>query len=328
MPNDLTKEFIERASNVINDDSIEKTLKSVADFDKDKLFNPKRKISTLQYPLDLDHEGDRNIIKFDINVPEGSRFEKDTGATTQKGVKPVVQKGGNSLRGKSKLSTKYKRTTDSIALYMPDEVSSVYTSDWQAKELGTVAGISKVLSNFDTLLSAEGAKTIFKAGAEGLSNSIAGALQQLTPIELQDARNFGKAQIVNPYLEVLFNGIENRPFNFQFKFTPRNGKESLEIKEIVNKFKYHHAPEFKYAENNLESYLMYPSTFDITFLHEGKQNNWIHKISTCALRSVNVDYNSEGGFRTFENGAPVVINMALEFIELEVLTKDRIKQGF
>lgn len=323
----LSTNFIKKIKKIKNTDSIKKSINTIADIDKDKLLNQKRKIATFQYPLDLETEGDRNIIIFDINIPEGSRFEKE-GGNIDRTIKPVVQQNANSLRSKSKLTTKYKRTVTSIGLYMPEDISTTYSTDWQSKELGFVGGLSKALSNFDKLLSTEGAKTILKATGEGITNTIAGVIQQLTPLQVQDARNFGKLQVSNPYMEVLFNGVENRPFNFKFKFTPKNGNEALEIKNIVEQFKYHQAPEFKYAENNLETYFLYPSTFDITFLHEGEENNWLHKISTCSLRNVNIDYNTDGGFRTFEGGAPVSINLSLEFLELEILTKDRIKNGF
>lgn len=318
----------ELSGNSTADDKIKKTLLSQADLDRLKLQEPKRRVALHQYPLDLGVSGDRNIIKFDINVPVGSRFEADNKNqnTTDKPI--PVQTGGNSLLGKSNKTTKYTRTTTSIGLYMPDEVSTVYTSNWQSRELGIAAGASKVLSNFDSLLSTDGAKTIMKAAGEGFASTITGAVQNPTPFQIQDVRNFGKAQIKNPYIEVLFDGIENRPFNFSFKFMPRNEKESVEVKNICEAFRYHQAPEFKYAENNLESYLMYPSTFDITFLHEGDENNWLHKISTCALRSVSVNHSSDAGFKTHDNGAPVVTTLTLEFIELELLTKDRIKQGY
>jgi hypothetical protein len=42
---------------------------------------------------------------------------------------------------------------------------------------------------------------------------------------------------------------------------------------------------------------------------------------------MDVDYGSDN-FNSFSDGAPVEINMSLVFQEIEVLTKERMKQGY
>jgi len=75
-----------------------------------------------------------------------------------------------------------------------------------------------------------------------------------------------------------------------------------------------------------------PSEFEIHYLHFGKQNEYMNKISKCVCTSVDVDYGPEGEFKTFvEDGrgaAPVHYKLSLSFTELELMTKDKIYNGY
>ena len=64
-------------------------------------------------------------------------------------------------------------------------------------------------------------------------------------------------------------------------------------------------------------------------MEDGKatENDFYNKIATCVLESCNVDY-TPGGVRSFANGAPTQITMALQFKETELLTKERVNEGF
>ena len=74
-------------------------------------------------------------------------------------------------------------------------------------------------------------------------------------------------------------------------------------------------------------FYIYPSTFDIAYYFKGKENTNLHKISTCVLERMAVDYGGQG-FNSFEDGVPTEINMRLEFRELEIMTKKRISEGY
>jgi hypothetical protein len=74
-------------------------------------------------------------------------------------------------------------------------------------------------------------------------------------------------------------------------------------------------------------FYIYPSTFDIAYYYKGKENTNFNRISTCVLEDLAVDYGGQG-FNTFASGSPTEINIKLRFRELEVLTKERIFQGY
>ncbi|MDP6587656.1 MAG: hypothetical protein QF535_23625, partial [Anaerolineales bacterium] len=79
-------------------------------------------------------------------------------------------------------------------------------------------------------------------------------------------------------------------------------------------------------------YLTLPSTFDIHYMYQqnpdiAHENNFYSKIATCVLKGVDVDY-TPGGVKSFRDGAPTQITMALTFKETELLTKEMIDEGF
>ena len=93
------------------------------------------------------------------------------------------------------------------------------------------------------------------------------------------------------------------------------------------------APEMKGAAHR---YLTLPSTFDIHYMFQSgmddtavaKENSFYNKIATCVLTSVDINYTPKDEIQSFADGAPTQINMALSFKETEMLTKEKINDGF
>ena len=63
----------------------------------------------------------------------------------------------------------------------------------------------------------------------------------------------------------------------------------------------------------------------------GKENQYLNKIKTCALESMNVTYGGER-YKTFkgnEDGAPPVeTTMTLNFREMDLITREKVKEGY
>ena len=127
-----------------------------------------------------------------------------------------------------------------------------------------------------------------------------------------------------------FKGVDKRKFSYDFKMMPRSKREADEVAEIIYAFKFHMLPEMTGTQKDGRS-LSYPSTFDIQYMYVNQENNYLHKISTCYLESMDVTY---GGARytTFdgnEDGAPPVeTNITLNFAEIELITRERVTEGF
>ena len=79
-------------------------------------------------------------------------------------------------------------------------------------------------------------------------------------------------------------------------------------------------------------YFKVPSEFEIHYAYNDQVNNYLNKISRCVLQSTNVSYG-DGDFTTFRQfdptgAAPVNIKMTLAFTETEIMTKERIMEGY
>ena len=132
-------------------------------------------------------------------------------------------------------------------------------------------------------------------------------------------------------MELAFKGIGKRSFQYTFKMIPKSQAEADEIRKIVFAFKSNMLPEFSDG-NRAGRRLRVPNTFDIQYMYNGAQNNFLHKISTCVCESVQVSYGGDR-YRTFEavdgDGAPPVeTDITLQFKELEIITRERVFEGF
>jgi len=75
----------------------------------------------------------------------------------------------------------------------------------------------------------------------------------------------------------------------------------------------------------------YPSTFEIKYMYQNAENNYLNKVSECYLRSMDVDYGG-GRYKTFRGndvGAPPLeTTITLNFGEIELITRERAVEGF
>ena len=235
------------------------------------------------------------------------------------------------------------RTQDSIAIYLPPNVQDTYTTTYTPMATGLLGfiaasglGFAEAYRNNDFRKAAESAFGLVGGAFEEMfKNAVASVTEMATQAEGGYElfnKVFGRA--ANPYLEVLFQGPELRSFNYSFTFAPTSEEEQREVRDIIKLFRYHQAPESRSAAS---LFLGLPSTFDIMYMYqpdttqsnriEAHENQFYHKIATCVLQSVNVDY-TPGKVASHQQGAPVLIKMTLSFMETEILTKQHILAGY
>lgn len=136
---------------------------------------------------------------------------------------------------------------------------------------------------------------------------------------------------INPRLEILFTGREQRQFVFEILMSPVNEAESKSIQTIVRTLRYHSSPgigENLGGEKSPFTTFIPPSSFQISFFQNGKENVNIPKIKRCALEEIQVDYSPSGAFSTFSTGQPVQVRLSLGFREINVLTKQDFGANF
>ena len=103
----------------------------------------------------------------------------------------------------------------------------------------------------------------------------------------------------------------------------------MDVKRIIEMFRFHMAPELRSDHNR---FITLPSEFDIHYMYQdqtGKatENDFYNKIATCVLQDCKVNYTPDG-VRSHADGSPVHITMALTFKETEMITKEKIDQGY
>lgn len=143
---------------------------------------------------------------------------------------------------------------------------------------------------------------------------------------------------INPYVEVLYTGTKLRGFRFSVPFAPQSEEDSKILHGtgwgtgLLNRFRYHGAPQFFGPANAL---FTSPSEWSIEFYYKkGRQaaswvkNESLPRIGKCVLTRADIDYTPDTEFSTFENGEPVTARLTLSFIEMEIIDKTKIDQGF
>jgi hypothetical protein len=227
-------------------------------------------------------------------------------------------------------------TKDAIALYMPDTLQFSYKQTYDQLTPGTelagqAAAAGRTIMDAYSKEGGSGAlSTAYKAGESVLKKKVGETAGNLlgSPQSGQIAGYLLSNRVTNPLLELIYKSPNFRTFQFDFMFYPRDEKEALEVQQIVERFRFHQAPEFA---KETSGFLIPPSEFDIRFYYGGEQNPNIPKIGTCVLTDIDLDY-APNGWSAYEipgesqpqlgrTGMPVAMKMTLQFQEVVYLTK-------
>jgi hypothetical protein len=212
-----------------------------------------------------------------------------------------------------------KRLKTAIALHIPNQLQIRYGMQWSEEDTGMLAMAGAG--------GGEIAKALQSAGKNSDVTGVGAAI--ISNLALSKAPNAAGASAAlglapNPKKEQVFKGVDFRTFQFDYQFFPRNETEAKNVMNIIQEFKYHMHPEFKDTNNFL---YIYPSEFDIMYYQGSEENKNIHRHTSCVLTEMSINYTPNGAFTTFNNGMPTQINVTLNFRELALLTKDKVKDG-
>tara|TARA_B100001113_G_scaffold153110_1_gene125336 strand:+ start:357 stop:1667 length:1311 start_codon:yes stop_codon:yes gene_type:complete len=260
------------------------------------------------YPITLRQEM-QDVIKFDMMKYE----PKDVGGDR-----------ANATITFSERSTDIDgRSIGSVLLPIPGGISDSNQVSWNQENMDPVA-IAKATVAIDTILKG-GEGLVDSVGGiantlknqpgvkEGVANVLAGAASG-TGSQLLTRRT---GAVLNPNMELLFQGPQLRDFTFQFKLSPRSKEEGERIIEIIRFFKQGMAP----IRSKSRLFLKSPHTFKLQYLHENRDHKALNKFKECALQSCTVAYG-EAQYSTYEDGVLSSYNMQLSFKELEPVFND------
>lgn len=283
-------------------------------------------------------------------VGSGGEFKQTSSGNTgvdsaASHMKDAAGKVANEIKGVVKQwSNPKKRLKNAICLPMPQKIRANYNAGYQATDevgaFGAViaAAISPGGDASETLLRAA------TPAAAGMATEVARSAVAAVPIAGKgvagvmpsgaDTERVTKqiqskltGQVFNRRQEQLFQSMEFRAHSFSYLFIPRTEEESNNINEIIKQFKLHMHPELN--AGNGSSLLITPAEFDIEFRNGGSENAALHKIATCALMSLDVNYTAIGEFVAFKGtDNPVAISLDLTFVEMEPLHREMIMKGY
>lgn len=218
-----------------------------------------------------------------------------------------------------------------IYLYMPVTLMNPADVQWEQKGIGWGGATMQSILSGNAV---DDTKALAMALGKSSLEDIGTGASNIALTALSDTGQLQSQQIVNPYIKMLFRGLGMRSFEFNFKFTPKSEQESVEIHEIIQRFRECALPGR--AQQNL--YLTYPKEIQITYLQSRWSNTtrgrqfrpipWMNQFKPSVITSINIDYASAGYYVPMRDGFPSETMLSLRFTENEIVTRNDIAQGF
>jgi hypothetical protein len=296
------------------------------------LFGNKFGLNSYQYPRDLGSATKGHIVQFSVNEIDPITYEEAkkfiAKGTSIEGLKEQFNSVKNFFSGDAQktlnFKPKKKRKVATISLYIPDTLNFDYKADYGNLSLLDV--VKETTGAFTDVTASINKKTRKK------NSPRLNALGQMGSLGLKVAgSNAAKLTLstqglaINPQQQLLFNGIDFRTYQMAFTFTPYSRQEAETVKEIIKMFRYHAAPQITTAAAGM--FFVPPSTFDLDFLFNGQRNNNITRVAESVIESIDVNY-APNGWSAHDDGAPVQTTLTINFKEIELIDKDKIKAGY
>jgi hypothetical protein len=274
-----------------------------AELKKDYIEGTRKNYPDVRYPENLNLKI-QDCIKFSI-------LEYNP-----RGLSLKLEKNRRIPTGRKPLGT--------ITLPIPAGISDRNNVDWQDDKLDPLTqGFAGAAMGF-MLGGSKGATESVQTSIDSLgvdtksleAFAAAKLTEQATGSSNILARQFGA--VINPNLELLFNGPQLRNFTFNFRFTPRTSKEAENVRTIIRYFKQAMAPKRTSSVLLLKS----PHTFGIQYLSANSEHPYLNKFKECALTDCSVSYTPDGTYMTYTDSSMTAYELSLTFNELEPIFDD------
>jgi len=222
---------------------------------------------------------------------------------------------GNNISGlESKAGITAEMIKGTVTLPIPAGINDSNSVNWGEQTMTAAQAAAGALAT-------KAMDSDLKGVQEGLTKNTEGIKKALKAEIVKAATGTDSAQylartdgvVMNPNMELLFGGPQLRSFGFTFKFSPRNAKEAKLLISIIRMFKKGMAPQ----KQDAGLFLKAPFTWEIQYLHKGREHKYLNKFKECALQSFNVNYTPDGNYSTYRDGVMTAYELTLSFGELE-----------
>ena len=206
---------------------------------------------------------------------------------------------------------RYTSNERSVVLHMPQDISETLEASWEDgvdaidKIISKGRNITEIASSGDTKLIEDAAfrrvaRGVEKMGVEDLEKSI--------------LKRQGKAE--NQHSHQFFSGMSFKSHSFKHKLISFTREDTIMNLAIIEFFKRNMKPSFDNSKSR--RFLRYPPKFLVRFMKYENLNPFLPIIRPCVCTNVEVGYTGSGTWSSFRNGAPVDIDLTLQFNELEL----------
>lgn len=249
-----------------------------------------------------------------VKIPEGTALKS---IADQRLIQQYLTSDDQATMGTPERGS-IRTTKHVIFLPVPMSIKTNYGVKYEPFEFGTKA--RELAGSAAAWMGGIGAESLM-GSAGGTINKFLGKLQDTAELGVT-AYGFKERLAFNPHKELLFEGLDFREFDFNWKLIAKNKAESELIRKIILLLRYHMHPDLTGG-----GYLFkYPSDFDIQFFKivDGKAvpNEYLTFIATSVLLNLDVDYSGGGEYSSFKDTvAPVEIDLTMKFRETVIITK-------
>ena len=304
-------------------------------------YAKKRQGGVLRYPLEaLTEHTDYLQIDIEAYVPIGDGYVSKPGNSSRNVTGNYFTTDRAGRRSSGRLSKKPLINAGTILLPIPTDLQDANQVNYGSSELNGMAATGVQAAEDVMMTSFRKGEDPFgqlqQAYASAKSRVVDGvgtpdvAKNALTKFLAAKAVNVfganvtlnqllarGSGEVLNPNMELLFNGPTLRNFRFNYKLTPRNAKEAEQVKLIIRAFKRNMAPQAQGGSLSSGNwFLKTPNVFKLRYRTGRKNHPFLNRFKQCFLSDMSVRYTGEGVHATYEDGTPVSMVLDLSFKEI------------
>ena len=288
----------------------------------------------LRYPEELTIQSATEYLLFDF-----WRYKPNSGQLTSGGSGNYSPEGDSDTEV-YEVFDPAKQLPSTIIIAMPQDIGTQIGAQWGGKSFGflgkgvagvganiakgTLEGIKDATSGIGDIIRQGSTSDALKSFGASLTtaalNSIPGVGGNLS---VNDIVQGGSSKILNPNVELMYEGPTLRELSLKFKLVARTSTESKIIKEIATSFRKAAAPA-----NKDSRFINLPAYVRMRYMRGGKQNQNLPKHRMFAINGVDVNYTPDGQYIVYEDGYVPSIEIGLALQETKIIFFEDIANGY
>ncbi len=222
-------------------------------------------------------------------------------------------------------------TGTEIALPIPYDLTTNYTTQWNMPESGAWTQVvateggeilkNRIAAGVDMpSLSLSDVKFQSIASGLGKAGSAIGT-DILAQNRLFQVAGQGAGIARNPFIAALFEGVQFRSFNMEWKMYPKSKADADLIRKIISAFKYGMHPSYQEFGGLKNALFNYPYIYKPKFT----KPDYLFDFGYSIIREVTTPFHAEGAPLYIDSNGdkiPAFVQLQLSFTEIEIITKD------